>query len=236
MPVRNHWSVSWWVLCWAIVPLLVLSIPKGKHDHYLVPFLAPWAMLSALGLVQAGAWLKAGRRTMWVVMILLLLGYCGGEAFIAPGTDHTVEDTAFLMRCREKVPVDVPLFIDGKLGPPGNLDFFRIQFYSRPDAVLLHNLTFLRDEKIKAPVVYVIARQRDQGVLQSLGGVQQIDQSPRSHDMDKPIGRFTLYRLTFDPALPRYPAPMAISSLQAMERAPGPLVRTTPAVKIDPPK
>jgi len=215
-------SGYWWVLCWAIVPLLVLSIPKGKHDHYLVPFLAPWAMISALGLVQVGAWVNAGRRTMWVILILLGLGYCGGEAFIAPGTDHTVDDTAFLLRCRGEVPADAPLFIDAKLGPPGNLDFFRMQFYSRPDAVLLHNLSFLRDEKIKAAVVYVIARQRDLAILQQLGDAHQVDQSPRSHDMDKPAGRFTLYRLVFKAGLQRYPAPTAITSLQAMERAPGP--------------
>jgi len=36
--------------CWAIVPIIVLSIPHRKHHHYLVPSLAPWAILAAIGL------------------------------------------------------------------------------------------------------------------------------------------------------------------------------------------
>ena len=35
--------------CWAIVPIFVLSLPHRKHHHYLVPSLAPWAILAALG-------------------------------------------------------------------------------------------------------------------------------------------------------------------------------------------
>jgi 4-amino-4-deoxy-L-arabinose transferase-like glycosyltransferase len=35
--------------CWAIVPILVLSIPHRGHHHYLVPSLAPWAILAAIG-------------------------------------------------------------------------------------------------------------------------------------------------------------------------------------------
>jgi len=137
-----------------------------------------------------------------------------------------VDDTAFLIRCRNEVPENVPLFIDAKLGPPGNLDFFRMQFYSRPDAVLLHNLSFLRDENITAPVVCLLARQRDERLLKQMGTIEQMDQSPKSHEMGEEhkvfFGRFTLYRLTFDPHLQRYPVPEKITSLQAMERAPGP--------------
>jgi hypothetical protein len=216
-----------WTLCWALVPLLILSIPKGKHDHYLVPFLAPWAILGSIGLLAFVRSIRvAFERPLVSAMVLLLLGYCAGEAFLAARTDHTLDDTAFLIRCRDEVPVHAKLFIDGKPGPPGNLDFFRIQFYSRPDAVLLHNLSFLRADTITASVIYVIARQDDQRLLAQLGSVQQIDSSPKSHEGDQPrnapVGNFTLYQLTFFPGLKRYPIPAQITSLQAMERAPGP--------------
>jgi 4-amino-4-deoxy-L-arabinose transferase-like glycosyltransferase len=214
------------VICWALVPLVVLSIPKGKHDHYLVPFLPPWAIIGAFGLIEFGKLAHLGRKSFVAALVLLLVGYCFAEAAIAPGTDHTVDDTAFLIRCRAEVPASAPLYIDGKLGPTGNLDFFRIQFYSRPDAILLHNLTFLRDQRITAPVVYVICRERDRSFLDQLGVTQQIDQSPKSHEMGDPktafFGRFTLYRLTFHPLIQRYPAPAYITSEQAMERSPGP--------------
>jgi 4-amino-4-deoxy-L-arabinose transferase-like glycosyltransferase len=217
-----RWRGYLFTLCFALTPLVVLSIPHGKHDHYLVPFLLPWAMLGAIGLVEFSNIFAVGSKTFASAIVLLLLGYCVGEKFIAPPTDHTVDDTAFLLRCRDEVPANIPLYVDGKLGPPGNLDFFRIQFYSRPDAKLLHNLSYLRDEKITAPSVYVITRQRDERLLRQLGTFRAVDQSPQSHEITTYDGRFTLYCLTFDRQLKRYPLPAEVSSLQAMERAPGP--------------
>ncbi len=215
-----------WILCWALAPLLVLSIPKGKHDHYLVPFLAPWAVLGAFGLLEVVRLMRLSPRKFKnagvATFLVMLAGYCAGEALFAARTDHTIDDTAFLLRCQKEVPDNVPLFIDGKLGPPGNLDFFRIQFYSCADAVLLHNLTFLRSQSITSPIVYVIARQGDGKLLEQLGNVQAIDQSPRSHEIETPAGRFTLFKVIFNPHLQRYPTPPYVTSLQAMERAPGP--------------
>ena len=40
--------------CWAVLPILIFSIPSGKHHHYLLQCLAPWSVLGALGLV----WLR----------------------------------------------------------------------------------------------------------------------------------------------------------------------------------
>ncbi|HSV15165.1 MAG TPA: glycosyltransferase family 39 protein [Tepidisphaeraceae bacterium] len=214
------------VLCWAILPLIVLSIPKGKHHHYLVPFLAPWAILAAFGVVEIAAYFRWSRRTgpvvFTVILSLLLVGYCCGETFLAASTDHTVADTAFLRRVRQEVPPGSPLFINAKLGPVGNLDFFRIQFYSRPDAMLLHNLSYLRDENIKASEVYVITRARDEEKLKQLGTPTLIDQSESSHEVTTPAGRFSLFKLVFDPNLKREAAPTHITNMQAMEREPGP--------------
>src|SRR5574341_1845976 len=103
------------------------------------------------------------------------------------------------------------------------MDFFRVQYYSTANAILLHNLTFLRDERIRQRQVYVITRARDQSKLETFGRSQIIAQSLTSHDGGgKPEGRFTLFSLQFDPKLTRYPAPQRITSLQAMGREEGP--------------
>ena len=273
-----------WVISWAVVPLMVLSIPKGKHHHYLIPLLAPWAMLAGLGATWLGRTFLTGARStaawtdprtglcfvglplavalawfhpmipapqgavvfaivalligifaLWVgfrrasgllvlaaILGLLAISFDWIETYLAARTDQTVFDTAFLQRVRGEAWGDIPLFINATPGNPGNLDFFRIQFYSRPDARLIQNLTFLRDEKLTAPVVYVITRARDEAKLAMLGNVRLLDQSPQSHEIPSPAGRFSLFELRFAPDLKRYPLPDHISSLQAMERAPGP--------------
>ncbi len=35
--------------CWALAPIFFFSIPQGKHHHYLLQTMAPWAVLGALG-------------------------------------------------------------------------------------------------------------------------------------------------------------------------------------------
>lgn len=41
---------------WALGPMLVFSIPGGKHHHYMLHSVAPWAILSALALVRLRDW------------------------------------------------------------------------------------------------------------------------------------------------------------------------------------
>ncbi len=43
--------------CWAILPVVVFSLPAGKHHHYMLHLLAPWAVLGALGLVDLRDWI-----------------------------------------------------------------------------------------------------------------------------------------------------------------------------------
>jgi 4-amino-4-deoxy-L-arabinose transferase-like glycosyltransferase len=53
---RERYSAERFVCCWALVPLIVLSIPGGKHHHYLLSSVAPWAILTSMGLVRLRAW------------------------------------------------------------------------------------------------------------------------------------------------------------------------------------
>ncbi len=194
--------------CWAIMPVLIFSIPRGKHHHYLVPIIAPWAILTAIGLTHIRRSILQAlprfnpRIAMASILIVLLFGYSTIQTLFAVGSSGTVEDTRFLRQMGALVPEGSPLFINADID---SLDFFRLQFYSRADAILLHNLTFLRDQRIREPMVYVITRARDQSKLETLGEVQIVSQSLKSHnDGGKPQGLFTLFRVQFDPNLQRY--------------------------------
>lgn len=60
---------------WAIVPLIVLSIPKGKHHHYLLSICAPWAILASVGLLRAREWLQgqAWLQRPYIALTLLIV-------------------------------------------------------------------------------------------------------------------------------------------------------------------
>jgi hypothetical protein len=165
--------------------------------------------------------LKRTSRKMMFASVLagLLAVYCWGESVMP---DATSDDTAFLQRVEQTVPRDHLLAINADLD--GEMDFFRNQFYVRPEAVLLHNLTYLRDENLRARDVYIIARASDAPKLQTLGSVDMVLQSTKTRRERSPADRFTLFHLTFRPDLQRYPAkpPDQITTMQAMDRAPGP--------------
>jgi 4-amino-4-deoxy-L-arabinose transferase-like glycosyltransferase len=62
------------VLCWAWMPPLVFSLAQGKHHHYMIHFLAPWAILATHGILWI--WQKAvsGAAKWWPVPIGLSIG------------------------------------------------------------------------------------------------------------------------------------------------------------------
>ncbi len=57
-PARFLWA-------WAFLVPIVFSIPGGKHHHYLLHALAPWAVLLAVGLERCRAWMATWPR--WLV-------------------------------------------------------------------------------------------------------------------------------------------------------------------------
>ncbi len=50
--------------CWALVPILFFSIPQGKHHHYLLQTMAPWAVLGAVGAARFWSLMTGGQS--WV--------------------------------------------------------------------------------------------------------------------------------------------------------------------------
>ncbi len=175
--------------------------------------------IATIGFFFLGLGRGSGKIALATLLTAIFLIYCWAETFVAAQTDQTIDDTAFLHRVAAEVPIGDRLFINADLG---NLDFFRVQFYSRPRAGLVHNLSFLRDDRIHDAQVFVITRAKDESKLRELGEPTVVDQSPRSHEMTDTPGRLTLFKLTFNPGLVRYLLPPSISNLQAMQREPGP--------------
>jgi 4-amino-4-deoxy-L-arabinose transferase-like glycosyltransferase len=277
---RDRDPVLRFVWCWAIVPVIVLSLPHRKHHHYLVPTMAPWAILAALGLRPIAEHMFKGiewtRRVLFGLLVygpipslaILLLAHHhlltalpnrsqigstvfllmlvnGGIALFFYGLqtrqarwmfiavlvgfglafswmqthlrNDTIPDTQFLVNDVDaKVPKDRLLAIDAQVGP---LDFFRVQFYLRSNALLLHNLSYLRSDRIHQPDAYVVGRVEDLAGLKTLGDVEELAISPRRRQATVPV--LTLFHLTFSPGLTRYPPP-PVSPMQAMMRWPGP--------------
>ncbi len=225
--VRRSHGPERWVWAWAIAPIVLLSLPRGKHHHYLVPCLAPWAILAALGYTSILGWLRRRwTHVRWRLVhagALAALGvlYCAISTCVAARTraENTLHDTAFLRDVQVRVPPDRALWINADVG---TLDFFRLQFYSRDDAVLLHNLSYLRDASRAVAEAYVVTRARDAPILARGGTVRIVTQSADSHGGGGPDGRFTLFHVCFRSDLRRVQAPRAISCMQALGRAPGP--------------
>ena len=88
-PQRFLWA-------WALLPPLVLSIPNGKHHHYMLHSLAPFAILAALGtvrlwelLLSRPSWLHAAYGPLVVGLpavaaILIFSDSLRGPSWIAP--------------------------------------------------------------------------------------------------------------------------------------------------------
>ncbi len=262
------------LLCWSLLTVLVLSIPSGKHHHYLVPALAPWGVLAALGgrwlwrqtlawprWVKHPAWgvglggaaavaiFVAGSRipgpewippvAMLVVGLAVLAAWVGSflpQPRAAVGTllatcvvvyatghmytnyyfDRYRPDTEFLQRAQVHFHGE-PVFVDGT---DEALSPFRALFYLPRGTTLLHNRTFLLDERITAPSVWVVGRARSAEDLVHYGQVELVDasQDPKVDDAD----RWSLWRLDFYPDLVRVPADVPITPTQAYRIQDGP--------------
>lgn len=69
--------------CWAVIPILFLSIPSHKHHHYLVPCLAPWGIFAAIG--ARTLWLSVPQWPIWLRQPALSALVFGLPAAIALG-------------------------------------------------------------------------------------------------------------------------------------------------------
>ncbi len=269
-----------WV--WAILTPAAFSIPDGKHHHYLLQCMAPWAVLAALGArrlwqdvgrvpvlvgspglavlgllllglpgdlaiwllraqIQGPVWLLAAFLVAWPVCItgfcwllsqrngrlavagcftLLAAAYCITDRYHTKYVDRNRDDNAFLREVPTQAAPQEPLLVT--FDPANPLEASRLLFYSPSRTGLLHNLTFLLDDRIRAENVYLIARAGEAVELRRFGSPEIVLQSRYTKNETSPADRWTLFRLHYREDLARRPGTIRISPMQAASRAPGP--------------
>jgi hypothetical protein len=161
------------------------------------------------------------RVAMTAFFTLLTLIYCGAYSYKTHACDHYYYDVAFLRQARAVVPAEDPILVNYDGRP---LDSHHLLFYLQKNARLIHNLTFLLDERIHDPVVYVVGRGRDEAELRKYGAPRVVLQSQWTRGDPSPLHRWTLFCLRFKEDLIRKPANLRLSPMQASGRAAGPFV------------
>jgi 4-amino-4-deoxy-L-arabinose transferase-like glycosyltransferase len=211
--------------CWGLVPILFFSIPQGKHHHYLLQTMAPWAVLGALG--TARCWnlivTRAKQKYLpWCVSgvgVVLIALHWGTYALRTAYWDRYREDSQFLKQSANLVPDQQHILVMDDDAP---LNASWLLFYLEGRATLLHNITFLRASDIHDQEIYLIARQKYESILSQYGTYEMLLHSERSRYENGPEDRYALYHLRFHADIQRIADPVPISPLQATGRAPGP--------------
>ncbi len=60
--LKQRYSPERFLWCWALLVPAVFSLASGKHHHYLLHCIAPWAVIASFGLVRARQWLLSWPR------------------------------------------------------------------------------------------------------------------------------------------------------------------------------
>jgi 4-amino-4-deoxy-L-arabinose transferase-like glycosyltransferase len=214
--------------CWGLVPIVFFSIPQGKHHHYLLQTMAPWAVLGALGAARCWNLVAARQREkyyLWGItsVCLLLIGiHWGSYALRTAYWDRYREDSLFIEQSSNLVPDQQRILVMDDDAP---LNASWLLFYLEGRATLLHNITFLRSGDIHENEIYLIARKKQEPFLSQYGTFEAVLQSERSRYENGPEDRYALYRLKFHDGMHRIPGPVPITPLQATGRAPGPYLQ-----------
>jgi 4-amino-4-deoxy-L-arabinose transferase-like glycosyltransferase len=262
--------------CWAIMPVLVLSIPQGKHHHYLLSTMAPWAVLAAVAGVRVHEWVA--RQSLGVITLiagvigevaliavaykvqgvaawvpLMLVGWpagcaavwlasCQADAMRAMavllaaavllywGKEHPEwvqqrghrADLALLEEAKKLTPANCPVLVLDTWGP---LDPSWSMYHLMGRGRMLHNITFLRDDRLPEGDLYVLSRPMHVQAAGQLGRVEELARSSFSRGEKEPSQRLILYRIRLFPHVARLPGDVYISPMQATGRALGPVLR-----------
>jgi 4-amino-4-deoxy-L-arabinose transferase-like glycosyltransferase len=202
---------------------LVLLVWVFRGDIPGPDWFVPALLIGSPIVVFGFCWAIAQRngRVAAVTFFTLLIGvYVGFYEYQTRYLNSYLEEDAFLQEVSRRVPADEPLYVifDGR----GPLETFRMLFYGREPMVLLHNLTFLRDERITRPSIYLLARMENQRGLRRFGACEVVLTSPSMRHLPTPELRRALFRIDLDPNLERRSGDVPISPMQATWRALGP--------------
>ena len=103
--------------------------------------------------------------------------------------DHYREDREFLEQACRLVPADRAILVNGDDGPLCASWWLN---YGRGRTQLLHNLTFLRDERLDPHEVYLISRRRFESELSGYRTAEVLDESRHSKHEEEPLDRYAV--------------------------------------------
>ncbi len=127
------------------------------------------------------------------------------------------DDFVFLQQTLAQVP-EGTIYVLNDYHP---LNGAWLLYYLGPRSRFLHNETFLVSDRITAPEIYIVGRQKDFATLQNFGIPKPLVVSSKTRAEASPVDRYTLFHLTFHPDLVRQPEPR-VNGMQATGRAEGP--------------
>ncbi|MBM82086.1 MAG: hypothetical protein CMJ78_16065 [Planctomycetaceae bacterium] len=162
--------------------------------------------------------LVAGRGLFVATAMFYAIGHVmAGQYF-----DISRHDANFLTEVNSLVDSDDSLLVDMSVS---DLRGFHCLFYLRDDVETLHNLSFLRDERIEEKTVYVLTRFSHESTLNEFGKCEVVLRSEET-GREKSIGdRMTLFRLNYNDDVKRISsANVRISPMQSMYRSEGPFL------------
>ncbi|HEY1068131.1 MAG TPA: hypothetical protein VGE52_18555, partial [Pirellulales bacterium] len=136
-------------------------------------------------------------------------------------------DADFLVDVAGRIAPEEPIYLYSKRE---TLEPFRQMFYLGERAKLLHNLTFLRDDRIKSPSVLVLARYGERESFSDYGSWELVAKSEGLAHLKNGERCWTLFRVHLNPEMPRYPGDVPISPAQAYLVKPGPFLGDPPTL------
>lgn len=204
-----------------LTPVVILFAHKIPGPDWKTPAIIAAGSIGVT--VVWWAWSQSSGRIAFAVTAIFAMGmqwaiYSADHYYL----DKYREDMEFVRSANDMVPANAPYFVINDVNPLYASWFIH---YSHGRMTLLHNESFLQDDRITSPEIYVIARGKDQETISRYGTADVILQSTRTRGEFAPSDRFTLFRLRFRDDLVRKPGNIHISPMQATGRAPGPVLQ-----------
>jgi len=221
-----HAKPSW--LNWPLLALPLIGLPGAIAVILLRNKLpettwAPWFFAVAWPMYAFAVWWMALRKNGQTAFVGICLLFClanvAVRAYRSEYMNHYECDKEFVRDVLVAAPADRPVYVLNELHP---LWSSWMLFYAGDRVKLLHNITYLRDEKIHDRQVHLIARPSDLPALAEYGTTQEVVHSRAMRALNHASNPYTLYVLELHPNLPKTSAEVRMTPLQATGRTPGP--------------
>jgi 4-amino-4-deoxy-L-arabinose transferase-like glycosyltransferase len=192
------------LLCWAALPALFVSVSPARNAHYLLASLPPWSIAAALTLDRAArALIRRGMRPERITRIMICTfaviasAWSLGYALVGPALDARGKgrEWAFYEACASQAPPSALIYLlyDAPDRPdrwdrepyatpfgPVPPDLAARLFYLDGPAIACHGIDDLARRLASAPrtSIALITRPRDLPALEALGAVSPLAHGP----------------------------------------------------------